>query len=327
VYPSRSQPAAAKREALVALSHWLNASGYRFTTITPASHARVLARRNQSARDLRDVFGWSRPFSPDLIAAEPLSWLQEAQLLEGAADLPGATGLLRSRLRFSTLGDRLFAHSSFPTEAADAVFFGPDTYRFASLIESELAHSALPPGARILDVGCGSGVGGIVAALRTGATGASLVLTDINAVAVAYATANAAAAGLHDVQCLQGDLFAPAIGNFDLILANPPYLVDRAARAYRHGGGALGAALSERIVAEGLPRLAPGGRLVLYTGAPIVAGVDPFRVAAQQLLAPRGWPFVYREIDPDVFGEELGEPAYAQVERIAAVALVVARPR
>ncbi len=123
---------------------------------------------------------------------------------------------------------------------------------------------------------------------------------------------------------LIGDAFATE--RFDLILANPPYLVDRAERAYRHGGGALGFALSERIVAEGAPRLAPGGRLVLYTGAPIVAGNDPFRAAAERALAPLGWPAEYRELDPDVFGEELGEPAYAAVERIAAVALVVQRP-
>jgi hypothetical protein len=33
--------------------------------------------------------------------------------------------------------------------------------------------------------------------------------------------------------------------------------------------------------------------------------------------------FVYEEIDPDVFGEELERPAYAHVDRIAAVGLTV----
>ena len=33
-----------------------------------------------------------------------------------------------------------------------------------------------------------------------------------------------------------------------------------------------------------------------------------------------GWRWRYRELDPDVFGEELDEPAYADAERIAAVA-------
>ena len=40
------------------------------------------------------------------------------------------------------------------------------------------------------------------------------------------------------------------------------------------------------------------------------------------LLRQAGVAFIYREIDPDVFGEELDAPAYANAERIAAVALV-----
>jgi hypothetical protein len=33
----------------------------------------------------------------------------------------------------------------------------------------------------------------------------------------------------------------------------------------------------------------------------------------------------YREVDPDIFGEELGTPAYADVERLAAVVAVITR--
>jgi hypothetical protein len=33
----------------------------------------------------------------------------------------------------------------------------------------------------------------------------------------------------------------------------------------------------------------------------------------------------YREIDPDVFGEELDDPAYRDVDRIALVAVVLTR--
>jgi methylase of polypeptide subunit release factors len=40
------------------------------------------------------------------------------------------------------------------------------------------------------------------------------------------------------------DVFGSIDANGDLIIANPPYLVDRLQRAYRHGGGTLG------IVAE-----------------------------------------------------------------------------
>ncbi|MDB5939104.1 MAG: Protein-N(5)-glutamine methyltransferase PrmC, methylates polypeptide chain release factor, partial [Polaromonas sp.] len=204
----------------------------------------------------------------------------------------------------------------------EAVFFGPDTYRFAALIESELQARPLSPGARILDIGCGAGPGGMTAALACPAARPALLLADINPRALAFARANAALAGLANAAFQQSDLFESLEGRFELIVANPPYLVDDGERTYRHGGGPLGSGLSLRIVRESLKRLAPGGRLVLYTGAPIVGGRDPFLDEVANVLERAGCPFSYREIDPDVFGEELDAPAYADTERIAAVALV-----
>lgn len=307
-------------DALVLLGRWLQAEGYRFTTVTPATHARVNARFDaRKASSLRDIFGWSRPFSPDLPPPLATGWLREGGLLEPV----GTTGGLgRSKVRFSSLGESLYAHSAYPTLEADAVFFGPDTYRFVALIDAELSRQRLAMGARILDIGCGAGPGGMAAALTAKAFTPELVLADINPRALDFARANAALAGLENVTFQQSDLFASLAGRFDLIVANPPYLVDAGERTYRHGGGALGSELSLRIVREGLPRLAPGGRLILYTGAPIVEGSDPFRDAVSAELRQAGVAFSYREIDPDVFGEELDAPAYANAERIAAVALV-----
>lgn len=303
---------------LVKLGHWLKGSGYRFVTPTPLTHARVNARDALEARTLRDIFGWSRPFKETLLPAPALIWLEQAGLLDQAG------GLLASKVRFSSLGDQLYAHSAYPTTDADSVFFGPDTYRFASLIENEMAVQPLLPGARILDIGCGAGPGGISAALATIGS-PHLTLADINPTALIFAQANVALAGMDGVDLLESDLFESVAGNFDLIVSNPPYLVDAAARTYRHGGGALGSGLSERILQQGIARLAPGGRLVLYTGAAIVEGEDPFLQHVQMLLSADGWPFRYRELDPDVFGEELDTAAYAHVERIASVALVVQR--
>lgn len=308
--------------ALRATARWLRAQGYQFITTTPATHARVLRRQpGAAAQDLRDVFGWSRPFHAALLSAPVLDALGAAGFIAQRQD-----GLLASRVRFSTLEDLLLAHSAYPTTQADAVFFGPDTYRFAALIQSELQRRPLPNGARIVDLGCGSGAGGLVAARCASDVQPQIVLTDINAAALRFAEANAAEAGATGVKLCQGDLYACVDGDFDLILSNPPYLNDAAARDYRHGGGTWGEALSVRIVREGLPRLRPGGRLVLYTGAAIIQGANPLHDALRTELSDRGWPWSWRELDPDVFGEELEEPAYAQAERIAAVALVVERP-
>jgi SAM-dependent methyltransferase len=313
---------AAREESLVRLGRWLQGCDYRFVTVTPATHARVNARAGAAqAGNARDVFGWSRPFDAGLLPDQVVGWLRGGGLL-----LQEEGGLLRSRVRFSTLGEQLYAHSAYPTTEADAVFFGPDSYRFAAFIEAELQREPLRAGARILDVGCGAGPGGMVAALGSEFAAPELVLVDINPQALLHASANAVLADLDRVTLAQSDLYARAPGRFDLIVANPPYLVDPSARTYRHGGGALGGGLSERIVAEGLPRLAAGGRLLLYTGAAMVQGRDPLLAALTPLLGQDGFSWRYWELDPDVFGEELDAPAYRQAERIAAVALVVQKP-
>ena len=309
-------------EALLALGRWLRSTHYAFTTVTPATHARVNARpQAQQAANVRDVFGWSRPFAPSLLPAQVVQMLRDGGLAEQLAG-----GMMRSAVRFSTLHGQLYAHSAYPTTEEDAVFFGPDTVRFVDLVRAELERRPLPRGARIVDVGCGAGPGGLAAAQAAHDAGPQLVLADINPRALQFAAANAALAGQGGVVFAQGDLLATVEGAFDLIVANPPYLNDAGKRTYRHGGGRFGEALSARIVREGLERLVPGGRLVLYTGVAIADGEDALLSQLQRHLDQRGWPWRYRELDPDVFGEELDEPVYADAERIAAVALVVERP-
>jgi 23S rRNA G2069 N7-methylase RlmK/C1962 C5-methylase RlmI len=120
---------------------------------------------------------------------------------------------------------------------------------------------------------------------------------------------------------VESDVLARARGEFDLIVANPPYMRDAEARLYRDGGGRFGEALSVRILREALARLSATGTLLLYTGAPIVEGRDVFLSAIEPHL--EGCAFSYEELDPDVFGEELERPGYEAVERIAAIGLSV----
>lgn len=310
-YPPRSSTSTTRHDALVALGRELEAASYSFITVTPATHARVLARQTRGASSLRDVFGWNRAFEPNALPGRMLSLLRAADALHEAEGHPGQ---LRARVRFSTLGGALYAHSAFPTDERDAVFFGPDTYRFCRL----LARWAPPMARRALDIGCGSGAGVLSIASRV----RELVASDINRSALELAAVNAELAE-RDVSFYQGDLLREVPGEFDLIVSNPPYMQDSLARRYRDGGARWGAQVSLRIVEEALPRLAAGGTLILYTGSAIVQGRDTFRAGLEARLSERALEVEYEEIDPDVFGEALDEPAYAEVERIAAVGLRV----
>lgn len=304
-------------EALLQLGRRLHADGYRFTCVTPATHARNNAREGTDrARTLRDVFGWSRPFVPSLISADELAQLAAAQVLVEEGDL------LRSTVRWSSLDDLLLVHSAFPTDASDAVFFGPDSYRFAQVIHDHLQRSPNRV-QHAVDIGCGSGVGALL--IARAAQHAQVSAVDINPLALRYTAINAALAGVGNLSVEPSDLLDGITGTFDLIVANPPYMLDASERVYRHGGGALGAELSLRIIEQARERLSPGGSLLLYTGVAIVEGRDALLEAIRLRLAGPQWSWVYREVDPDVFGEQLLEPGYERVERIAAVALTVTR--
>jgi methylase of polypeptide subunit release factors len=301
--------------ALVRLGEALRACGYEFTTVTPATHARVNARpENSEAKDLHDVFGWSRSLSRDVLPANILALMQEAGILIEE------NGMVRSALRVTSLQGELFFHSAFPTTEADAVFFGPDTYRFARAIQAGLKQRATPLRDAI-DIGCGAGPGAILVAKH--APSARVLMTDINEFALRLARVNAALAGTTSALPRRSDILSDVDATFDLIVSNPPYLNDALGRAYRHGGGDFGADLSLRILDAALPRLAPAGMFILYTGSAIVDGRDLFRDAALPRLAAADLAWTYEEVDPDVFGEELETEAYRAADRIAAVVLNV----
>ncbi|HVQ07648.1 MAG TPA: class I SAM-dependent methyltransferase [Allosphingosinicella sp.] len=296
--------------ALADLLRRLKALDYDFVTVTPATHARIVARPDkQRARTLRDIFGWSLPFASEALPDDLLDLLEQAGAIEAAEDGH------RSRVRVSRVGAHLFLHSAYPTDSKDAVFLGPDTYRFVRFVAAEL--SGRGPVSRLVDMGAGSGAGAICAAALL--PGARLTLVDSNPEALRLARINAAVAGL-EVETIHGAAVDAVTGAFDLLIANPPYIVDRDGPIYRDGGGMNGAALALEWALAGARR----GDVLLYTGAAIVDGGDALRVALEAAMPALGRRLRYEELDPDVFGEELGTPAYRGIERIAAVGAVIA---
>ena len=149
---------------------------------------------------------------------------------------------------------------------------------------------AFGPGARALDLCCGSGC--LAVSLALDAPEAQVHAADLSPDALAVTARNADALGaaltLH-----QGDLFAPVAGlTFDLIVSNPPYIPTGDCPALQAevlrepalalDGGADGLDFYRRIAAEAPARLTPRGVLLMEVGdgqaAPVAA-----------LLAAAGW--------------------------------------
>jgi SAM-dependent methyltransferase len=301
--------------ALCALGRQLRALDYQFTTVTPGTHRRVNRRaENVWARDLRGVFGWSRPYREGVLPAGVDAQLLEAGLCEELKQ-DSDTGW-RACVRASTIGRQLYFHSAWPTSSEDAVFFGPDTYRYVAALKRALKELRRPV-RRAVDIGCGAGPGAIELALCC--PDATVYGTDINDDALALTGINAELNGANMVIPCRSNLLDGVDGPFDVVMSNPPYILDADELPYRHGGGEHGAGLSIQIVKAALARLNPGGSLLLYTGVAIVDGEDRFLSAIRPLLEEGCEEWRYEELDPDIFGGQLECEGYEKVERIAAV--------
>jgi len=84
-----------------------------------------------------------------------------------------------------------------------------------------------------------------------------------------------------------------------------------------------GGAVALEWARDALTKLAPGGTLLLYTGAAFARGASPLLEALKASCAAAGAEIAIEELDPDVFGEELEQEAYRDVERIAAIGAVI----
>lgn len=303
-----------QEQALLYLLNVLKQKNYQFTPITPLSHQRILARKNSAPpteTTLQDIFGWNIKFKKTDLEPALFALLEENQLLQVYEDH------YSSLVRVASLDQHLFIHSAFPTLEQDAVFFGPDTYRFVYHLKQYLA-SQSRSFKRAVELCCGTSAAAISIA-RHFPDYEELMVADLNPKALFYSQININVACMDQLRSVQSNLFSNLEGQFDLIFANPPYLIDPDQRQYRHGGNELdGNDLSFAIIKQGLLRLNPKGHLFLYTGVSITIYGNRFLASLENLMQEhKNIHWSYEEIDPDIFGEELEQPAYQHVERIA----------
>lgn len=302
------------QQALLFLLDELKQKNYQFTTITPLSHQRILERKRQQPDtdlSLQDIFGWNLEFSETDLEPAVFALLQQHQLLQGQPDQ------YTCQIRVSSVDGALLLHSAFPTLQQDAVFLGPDTYRFVYHLKQYLACQP-QPFKRAVELCCGTSAAAISIASAFPDYD-EIMVADLNPKALLYSQINIHAAGVDQLYPVHSNLFSDLEGQFDLIFANPPYLVDPEQRQYRHGGNELdGSQLAFNIIKEGVQRLNSGGRLFLYTGVTITRYGNQFLDYLGDFMKNyKNIHWCYEEIDPDIFGEELEQPAYQHVERIA----------
>ena len=113
-----------------------------------------------------------------------------------------------------------------------------------------LSAAGFEPGMKVLDLGCGCGVVGIVAAKKCGQENVWLV--DVDPLAVETARQNALDNGVPGVTLALSDGFKQLdAAGFDLILSNPPYQSDFS--------------VAKAFIEKGFNRLKLGGRLMMVT--------------------------------------------------------------
>lgn len=113
-----------------------------------------------------------------------------------------------------------------------------------------LSRAHFEAGMKVLDLGCGCGLVGILAARICGEE--NVIMSDIDPLAVTVAARNAMRNGVPGVRTAVSDGFEHIDGTgFDLILSNPPYQSDFS--------------VARRFIEKGFNRLALGGRLLMVT--------------------------------------------------------------
>ena len=156
----------------------------------------------------------------------------------------------------------------------DVLIPRPATELIVEAIQELFPDRAAPLAVADICTGCGC----VAVAIAHERPSASVQATDISRPALEVARRNAARHGVSDrVTFTHGDLFDGVTGTFDAIVANPPYVIDRAGPAlqpevHNHEphvalfGGIDGLTLVSRLVAGAPARLRSGGSLIFEFG-------------------------------------------------------------
>jgi release factor glutamine methyltransferase len=193
------------------------------------------------------------------------------------------------------LGEREFYGLGFRV-TPDVLIPRPET---ELLVELALARIGADRPLRLLDIGTGSGC--IAVTLAHLRPHARVIATDTSAAGLEVARSNARRHGADNIEFLQGDAFAPVLGEpFDVIVSNPPYVAQGDPHLFQGDlrfepkqaltSGADGLDLMRALVAQAPAQLEAGGWLLLEHG-------HDQDEAVRALMAAAGLASVFTERD------------------------------
>ena len=140
------------------------------------------------------------------------------------------------------------------------------------------------PAATTLDLGTGSGIQALLAARHSG----RVTATDVNPRALEYLRLNARLNGVENVEPVEGSWLEPVRGRrFDLIVANPPYVISpEAAHVFKDSG--LDADGASRLVVEQLPEHLEEGGVAQVLCNWVHAADEDWRAPLERWVRGRG---------------------------------------
>ncbi len=172
--------------------------------------------------------------------------------LERDGWLVPAGGGFRATLKLVPHGDLMLASdrdADGPTGANWVAGLHPPSVTLAKLTVRQ-------PVRRALDVGTGNGIQALLASRHA----ETVVATDLNPRALAFASLNAKLNGVSNIEFRQGSYFEPVAGErFDLVTCNPPYVISPEARYAYRDSGLPGDTVSRQVVQAVPEVLCEGG--------------------------------------------------------------------
>jgi SAM-dependent methyltransferase len=195
---------------------------------------------------------------PAEAAAAAVAPLEVEQLVHAGLLQPCAAGV-RAEAALIPVEDLLVAHD-FASEVTGRPM-RPDHVLGVGAASVTLANLTVRRQVEaVLDVGTGSGIQAFLASRHA----ARVVGTDTNRRALNFAGLSARLNGITNLQLQEGDLYGPVEdARFDLIVANPPFVISPASQ-YAYRDSALpGDAISEQVIRGAAPRLRDGGFCVV----------------------------------------------------------------